>query len=79
MVSQFVGRIVILCGGGAAGVALMENKVSLGDISRSLTSMLMVGGGGSDRNLTNKVAVSSFSLGWGDGLRGAVHLQRACT
>lgn len=55
MVSQFVGRVVILMGGAGAGATLMENKGSLGDLSRSVMGVLWGGGGGSDRNLTNKV------------------------
>jgi hypothetical protein len=55
MVSQFVGRVVILLTGGAAGAALVENTGSLGDLPRALARLLMGGGGGSDYQLNSKV------------------------
>jgi len=55
MVSQFVGRVVLLLGGGAAGAALFESKGSMGDITRGLSKILAVGGSGSDSSLNSKV------------------------
>jgi hypothetical protein len=61
MVSQFVGRIVILLTGGAAGATLVENKGSLGDLPRALAWLLGGGGGGPDYQLNSKVRAQAAS------------------
>jgi len=59
MVSQFVGRVVLLLTGGAAGATLIESRGSLADVPRSLLGMLF-GGSGTDSSLNNKVCCQTL-------------------